>query len=257
MRNSTCRRPHGDVGPSGAPGDPPTAQSVSRRRSRNRFRTASGRCWTLWQPGSSGSDSMTNEEQGTSTSQDVRSSARRRRAKREHERQGRKADRQAQHCRRSPGVSHSRGIRQGRSGVAQDRSMTCSGGEVAPRPIRPLHSDPEVCDVGWCKVGGRREGQHPAALRGRLAYHAGVRVRPRRGRPASVDGSRSSSPFRARRQAKDKLTDLVSTRNRGEFIEPDKRSLGAWLDEWVDLAIKPPRRTSEPTTPTARSSRSI
>lgn len=46
-----------------------------------------------------------------------------------------------------------------------------------------------------------------------------------------------------KREAQDKLTDLLHDAQHGTFIEPDKRTVGAWLDEWVDLAIKPPRRT--------------
>jgi integrase len=46
-----------------------------------------------------------------------------------------------------------------------------------------------------------------------------------------------------KRQAQDKLTDLLHDATHGTFIEPDKRTVGEWLDEWVELAIKPPRRT--------------
>src|SRR5262245_65745578 len=46
-----------------------------------------------------------------------------------------------------------------------------------------------------------------------------------------------------KRKAQTKLTDLLAAANKGDFVEPDKRTVGAWLDEWVDLAIKPPRRT--------------
>ena len=46
-----------------------------------------------------------------------------------------------------------------------------------------------------------------------------------------------------KRQAQDRLTDLLRDATHGTFIEPDKRTVADWLDEWVDLAIKPPRRT--------------
>lgn len=46
-----------------------------------------------------------------------------------------------------------------------------------------------------------------------------------------------------KKQAQQKLADELSAANRGEFIEPDKRTVGEWLNEWVDMAIKPPRRT--------------
>src|SRR5262245_46826745 len=46
-----------------------------------------------------------------------------------------------------------------------------------------------------------------------------------------------------KREAQAKLTDLLHDARHGSFIEPDKRTVGEWLSEWVDLAIKPPRRT--------------
>ena len=46
-----------------------------------------------------------------------------------------------------------------------------------------------------------------------------------------------------KREAQDKLTDLLHDATHGTFIEADKRTVGAWLDDWVELAIKPPRRT--------------
>ena len=46
-----------------------------------------------------------------------------------------------------------------------------------------------------------------------------------------------------KRQAQDRLNDLLHDATHGTFIEPDKRTVGEWLDEWVELAIKPPRRT--------------
>jgi integrase len=49
-----------------------------------------------------------------------------------------------------------------------------------------------------------------------------------------------------RQQAELKLSELVGEIHRGEFVEPSKRTLGQWLDEWLEKAIKPPRR--EPNT---------
>jgi hypothetical protein len=45
-----------------------------------------------------------------------------------------------------------------------------------------------------------------------------------------------------RKQAEKKLTDLLGDANRGEFIEPSKRTLGDWLTEWLDKAITPPKK---------------
>jgi integrase len=46
-----------------------------------------------------------------------------------------------------------------------------------------------------------------------------------------------------RQQAQAKLTELTTEVNRGEFIEPSRITLGEWLDEWLDKAIRPPRCT--------------
>jgi integrase len=45
-----------------------------------------------------------------------------------------------------------------------------------------------------------------------------------------------------KKQAEDKLNDLLSEQNRGEFIEPSKITLQQWLKEWVEKAIKPPAK---------------
>jgi integrase len=45
-----------------------------------------------------------------------------------------------------------------------------------------------------------------------------------------------------RKQAEQKLGELTGEVHRGEFIEPSKTTLGEYLDTWLDMAIKPPRR---------------
>ena len=45
------------------------------------------------------------------------------------------------------------------------------------------------------------------------------------------------------KQAQQKLTELVGEVHRGEFVEPSKVTLDAWLDDWLSKAIKPPRCT--------------
>src|SRR5262245_48514745 len=47
-----------------------------------------------------------------------------------------------------------------------------------------------------------------------------------------------------RKDAEDKLTDLVRDANRGEFVEPSKQTLGPWLTEWVEKIVKPKARAS-------------
>jgi len=45
-----------------------------------------------------------------------------------------------------------------------------------------------------------------------------------------------------RKQAETRLNELVRAADRGEFVEPSKLTLGEWLTEWVEKAIKPPRK---------------
>lgn len=46
-----------------------------------------------------------------------------------------------------------------------------------------------------------------------------------------------------RRDAQNRLNDLLHDVQHDSFIQPDKRTVGQWLETWVDLAIKPPQRT--------------
>ena len=46
-----------------------------------------------------------------------------------------------------------------------------------------------------------------------------------------------------KRDAERKLAELVNDTNKGRFIEPSKITVAEWLDIWLDLAIKPPRRS--------------
>ena len=42
-----------------------------------------------------------------------------------------------------------------------------------------------------------------------------------------------------KKQAEDKLAELVRSANRGELPEPTKATFGEWLDEWLDKSVKP------------------
>jgi hypothetical protein len=44
-----------------------------------------------------------------------------------------------------------------------------------------------------------------------------------------------------RKEAEQKLTELVGERDTGDFVEPSKLTLGQYLEEWVKTAIKPRR----------------
>ena len=45
-----------------------------------------------------------------------------------------------------------------------------------------------------------------------------------------------------KKDAQTHLTELLRAANRGEFVEKMKMSLGEWLTEWLEKAIKPPAR---------------
>ncbi len=46
-----------------------------------------------------------------------------------------------------------------------------------------------------------------------------------------------------KRDAERKLAELVHRADSGTFVEPNKVTVGDWLDAWLEKAIKPPRRT--------------
>jgi integrase len=39
-----------------------------------------------------------------------------------------------------------------------------------------------------------------------------------------------------------KLTELLHHLHRGEYVEPSKLTVGEWLTEWIETAIKPPNK---------------
>jgi integrase len=45
-----------------------------------------------------------------------------------------------------------------------------------------------------------------------------------------------------KKEAQAHLTELLRAANRGEFVEKSKLTVGEWLTEWVDKAIKPPAK---------------
>lgn len=45
-----------------------------------------------------------------------------------------------------------------------------------------------------------------------------------------------------KKQAEAHLNDLIRSANRGEFVEKSKLTVGEWLAEWLEKAIKPPAR---------------
>jgi integrase len=42
-----------------------------------------------------------------------------------------------------------------------------------------------------------------------------------------------------KREAQDKLSDLISDTKRGAFVEPSKVTLGEWLKDWLAVSVKP------------------
>ncbi len=45
-----------------------------------------------------------------------------------------------------------------------------------------------------------------------------------------------------KRAAERKLATLINDQNNGELVEPSKLTVGAWLTEWCEKAIKPPKK---------------
>lgn len=44
-----------------------------------------------------------------------------------------------------------------------------------------------------------------------------------------------------RKGAEERLTELLGEKDRGELVDPSKRTVGAWLDDWLETAIRPRR----------------
>ncbi|MGH9370240.1 MAG: tyrosine-type recombinase/integrase [Vicinamibacterales bacterium] len=59
--------------------------------------------------------------------------------------------------------------------------------------------------------------------------------RRRRQRRVTVRGTK--------KQAQARLVELLRAANRGELVEPSRRTLGDWLMEWIEKAIRPPAKT--------------
>jgi integrase len=45
-----------------------------------------------------------------------------------------------------------------------------------------------------------------------------------------------------KRDAERKLAELLHNLHRSEYVEPSKLTVGEWLQEWLDTAIKPPNK---------------
>ncbi len=45
-----------------------------------------------------------------------------------------------------------------------------------------------------------------------------------------------------KKQAESKLNDVLAAHGRDEFVEPSKMTVAEWLTEWVEKAIKPPKK---------------
>jgi integrase len=45
-----------------------------------------------------------------------------------------------------------------------------------------------------------------------------------------------------KRDAEKKLTELLHDLHRSQFVEPSKLSVGDWLNDWLETAIKPPNK---------------
>jgi integrase len=59
-------------------------------------------------------------------------------------------------------------------------------------------------------------------------------LRKRRQKWVTVKGSK--------KQAQNKLNDLLHDLGRNEYIAPSKQTLGQWLNDWLDKAVKPPAK---------------
>jgi integrase len=68
----------------------------------------------------------------------------------------------------------------------------------------------------------------------------GYRPDPETGKPRRVQ--KWYTVRGTKRDAEKKLAELLHQANRNELVEPTKMTLGQWLDEWLETAIKPPNK---------------
>src|SRR5262245_55933890 len=68
----------------------------------------------------------------------------------------------------------------------------------------------------------------------------GYRPDPETGKPRRVQ--KWYTVRGTKRDAEKKLAELLHQANRNELVEPTKLTLGMWLDEWLETAIKPPNK---------------
>ena len=71
----------------------------------------------------------------------------------------------------------------------------------------------------------------------RITLEFGYQPHPDTGRPKHVQ--KFVTFHGTKRQAQEKLTDLLGAANRSEFVEPSKITLDVWLMEWLDASVKP------------------
>ena len=73
-----------------------------------------------------------------------------------------------------------------------------------------------------------------------LRFDGGYVVDPNTGRPrrrqvcVTFQGTK--------RDAQNHLTELLRAQNRGELVEKSKLTVGEWLTEWLEKAVKPPAK---------------
>ena len=70
-----------------------------------------------------------------------------------------------------------------------------------------------------------------------LVVDVGRKLDPKTGR---LKRKQKWFTFKGTKQAAEKkLTELLRKLDTGQVIEPSKLTLGQWLDEWMEMAIKP------------------
>jgi hypothetical protein len=76
----------------------------------------------------------------------------------------------------------------------------------------------------------------------RIALEFGYQVDPKTGIKKRVQ---KFVTYRgAKRDAQEKLTELIGNAKRGEFVEPSRLTLATWLNEWLESSVKPRVRPS-------------
>src|SRR5690606_7528864 len=118
---------------------------------------------------------------------------------------------------------------------------------------RPVSEAPgaHVGNRGYCvgevQGAGERDVKGSVVKKGNKYYAVfdlppEVTIDPETGRTKKKRRQKWVGGYDRKRDAEEALTRFVYQANTGDLAEPSNVTLGEWLDTWLEMEIKPPRR---------------